>query len=78
MSKTNDRKFLNSVLRHHPDRIWISVDLGLPSQEPPGLLFHGGVAKYLVAIGQEGLKKRARQRVHLSTERETATSVFDS
>ena len=53
----------------------VPVDLGLGAVEPPATLFHGTVEKFMDAIEREGLDKRARQHVHLSPDRETATIV---
>jgi putative RNA 2'-phosphotransferase len=53
----------------------VAVDLGLPAVEPPAVLFHGTVGRSLPAIRAEGLKPMARQHVHLSPDRETATRV---
>lgn len=53
----------------------VAVDLGLAPVEPPAFLFHGTVARNLPAIRAEGLMPMARQHVHLSPDRETATRV---
>ncbi|MGP3969834.1 RNA 2'-phosphotransferase [Streptomyces sp. 6N223] len=53
----------------------VAVDLGLAPVEPPAFLFHGTVGRFLAAIRAEGLKPMARQHVHLSPDRETATRV---
>ncbi|MFF8833943.1 RNA 2'-phosphotransferase [Streptomyces sp. NPDC015130] len=53
----------------------VEVDLDLPVAEPPAYLYHGTVADRLPAIRAEGLRPMARHRVHLSPDRETATSV---
>jgi putative RNA 2'-phosphotransferase len=53
----------------------VNVDLGLPVQEPPELLFHGTVARFLGSIRTNGLLRRARTHVHLSAETETAKVV---
>jgi putative RNA 2'-phosphotransferase len=53
----------------------VAVDLGLPPVEPPPFLYHGTVARSLAAIRAEGLRPMARQHVHLSPDRETATRV---
>ena len=53
----------------------IMVDLGLKSTEPPGVLFHGTVGRFLGQIMAEGLKPGQRQHVHLSKDRETAVIV---
>jgi putative RNA 2'-phosphotransferase len=53
----------------------VDVDLGLPRREPPEVLFHGTVARFLEPIRQDGLLRRARTHVHLSTEVDTAQVV---
>lgn len=53
----------------------VGVDLGLEAVEPPRHLFHGTVERFVPAILAEGLRKQARQHVHLSADRETATRV---
>ncbi|TMS00567.1 RNA 2'-phosphotransferase [Nonomuraea basaltis] len=53
----------------------VPVELGLPAVEPPEVLFHGTVARYVGAIKQEGLRPMSRHHVHLSPDRETATRV---
>lgn len=53
----------------------VTVDLGLPSAEPPAYLYHGTVARHLDAIRAEGLRAMNRHHVHLSPDRETATRV---
>lgn len=44
----------------------VEVDLGLPPREPPEVLYHGTVDRFLDAIRREGLLRRARTHVHLS------------
>ncbi|MEK2474623.1 RNA 2'-phosphotransferase [Streptomyces noursei] len=53
----------------------VRVDLGLPPAVPPGLLFHGTVARSVAAIREEGLRPMSRLAVHLSPDRETASRV---
>ncbi|MGR6920833.1 RNA 2'-phosphotransferase [[Actinomadura] parvosata] len=53
----------------------IPVDLGLPAVEPPEVLYHGTVRRFLAAIRREGLRPMSRHHVHLSPDRETATRV---
>lgn len=53
----------------------IEVDLGLQELAPPEFLYHGTSVKYEDLILDEGLKKQARQYVHLSDNLETATAV---
>lgn len=53
----------------------VDVDLGLPRREPPELLYHGTVARFLDSIRREGIVRRARTHVHLSANVETAQNV---
>jgi putative RNA 2'-phosphotransferase len=53
----------------------VDIDLGLPPREPPEVLFHGTVVRFLDAIRRDGLLRRARTHVHLSTEQDTAKVV---
>ena len=53
----------------------VAVDLHLEEQEPPDLLYHGTVERFLAAILAEGLQKGKRHHVHLSKDTETARKV---
>ncbi|MCH9671032.1 MAG: RNA 2'-phosphotransferase [Gammaproteobacteria bacterium] len=53
----------------------VKVDLGLLSITPPDLLFHGTVERFVSAIRAQGLLAQKRHHVHLSPNREIATSV---
>lgn len=53
----------------------VSVDVGLERKEPPPVLFHGTAKKYVESIEKEGLTKRTRLYVHLSSDVATAISV---
>ncbi|PZG14759.1 RNA 2'-phosphotransferase [Nonomuraea aridisoli] len=53
----------------------VPVDLGLPVTEPPEVLYHGTVGRFVAAIRDEGLRPMSRHHVHLSPDRETATRV---
>jgi putative RNA 2'-phosphotransferase len=53
----------------------VQVDLELKPQTPPAELFHGTVARFVDSIRENGLVSGARQHVHLSFDRETATIV---
>lgn len=53
----------------------IRVDLQLPPQTPPDILYHGTARKFLEAIRAEGLKSRGRNHVHLSLDATTARQV---
>ena len=51
------------------------VELSLQPAIPPDMLYHGTVNKFLQAIQREGLKRMARNHVHLSADVETAKQV---
>ncbi|MEU6791433.1 RNA 2'-phosphotransferase [Nonomuraea wenchangensis] len=53
----------------------VPVDLGLPPAEPPEVLYHGTVGRFLSAIRREGLRPMGRHHVHLSPDRDTAVRV---
>ena len=53
----------------------VEVDLGLMPVEPPELLYHGTVERFLASIREKGLLRGDRQHVHLSAERDTALRV---
>ncbi len=53
----------------------IDVDLEYRACQPPTLLYHGTVARFLDSIRRQGLDKRSRHHVHLSATIETATTV---
>jgi putative RNA 2'-phosphotransferase len=53
----------------------VAVDLGLSSQEPPSVLYHGTATRFVESILVEGLKPQARQQVHLSVDEATAHRV---
>ena len=53
----------------------VEVDLKLEPREPPELLFHGTVARFLDSIRRQGLARGSRQHVHLSPDEETARRV---
>ncbi|HEY8479149.1 MAG TPA: RNA 2'-phosphotransferase [Spirillospora sp.] len=53
----------------------IEVDLGLPSVQPPDLLYHGTVSRSVEKIMRDGLLPMGRHAVHLSPDRETARRV---
>lgn len=52
-----------------------SIDLQLEEREPPEILFHGTVERFMDQIESVGLHKMKRHHVHLSATVETATSV---
>jgi putative RNA 2'-phosphotransferase len=53
----------------------VEVDLQLEECEPPEVLYHGTVERFLPSILAEGLLKGRRHHVHLSTDVETAMKV---
>ena len=53
----------------------IDVDLKLEPKEPPDILFHGTVGKFIESIKRQGLIKGNRRHVHLSKDVRTATKV---
>lgn len=53
----------------------VNIQLDIAPQEPPEVLYHGTVQKFLESIQKEGLQKMSRQYVHLSGDRETAEKV---
>jgi len=78
--ETNDKK--RFAFSETEDRIRASqghsvknIDLDLEPIEPPEILYHGTVKKFIKAIEKGGLQKMNRQYVHLSSTKEIATSV---
>jgi putative RNA 2'-phosphotransferase len=53
----------------------VPVELGLPPQQPPLLLYHGTATRFLESILAEGLMPQARRQVHLSADEATARRV---
>ncbi|MFT6334824.1 MAG: putative RNA 2'-phosphotransferase [Halioglobus sp.] len=53
----------------------VNVDVELKEVDPPEVLYHGTVEKYLDLIKRNGLKSMNRQHVHLSHETATAENV---
>lgn len=53
----------------------INVDLGLIELEPPNILYHGTSNKFINSIMSEGLIKKERHHVHLSSSIEEAFEV---
>ena len=53
----------------------VEVDLNLVPVEPPELLYHGTVERFLDSIRVNGLVRGQRHHVHLSADRETAARV---
>ena len=76
----NERQAAVRVLRgRQPDSgqpgPFAPVDLGLVPVEPPELLYHGTVPRFLDSIRRDGLTKGKRHHVHLSPDIQTATKV---
>ena len=53
----------------------VEVDLHLEEKQPPEILYHGTVERFLASIMAEGLKKGKRHHVHLSKDVDTARKV---
>ncbi len=53
----------------------VEVDLHLEANEPPEILYHGTVERFLPSILTEGLNRGRRHHVHLSKDEETARKV---
>lgn len=53
----------------------VPVDVGLSPIEPPVLLYHGTANRFLSSIKKEGLVKKGRLYVHLSSDEKTACKV---
>ncbi len=53
----------------------VDVNLNLAASSPPSQLFHGTTKRFIASILEQGLSKRNRKHVHLSTSHKTAISV---
>ena len=53
----------------------VEVDLQLEEREPPEVMYHGTVARFLPGIWAKGLNKGNRHHVHLSKDEATARKV---
>lgn len=53
----------------------VDVELGYNPAEPPTVLFHGTVEKFLESIRTSGLLRGERHHVHLSPDKVTASKV---
>lgn len=53
----------------------IDIDLDLPPIEPPPVLWHGTAQKSVDAIFEQGITKRSRHHIHLSSDLKTASDV---
>ena len=53
----------------------VEVNIEMEKRDPPDKLYHGTATRFLDSIKAEGIKRMARQYVHLSTDAETAVNV---
>ena len=53
----------------------VEVELGLPPQVPPDVLYHGTASRSLDSIRKDGLHRGARHHVHLTRQSATAVAV---
>ncbi len=53
----------------------VDVELEYEPREPPEILYHGTVERFLPSIREQGLIRGGRHHVHLSPDRVTATKV---
>ena len=53
----------------------VEVSLGYTPKEPPEVLFHGTVERFLSSIREKGLLRGSRHHVHLSADESTAAKV---
>ena len=53
----------------------LEVKLRYEPTEPPAVLYHGTVGRFVPSIKEKGLLKGSRQHVHLSADMETAKTV---
>ena len=53
----------------------VDVDLGLEPRQPPPVLHHGTVARFLDSIFTHGLRPGSRTHVHLSASPDAAATV---
>lgn len=67
----SDDKFLIRASQGHS----LEVDLELEAIKPPDFLFHGTAVDNVESILKDGIEKRKRIHVHLSSDKETATNV---
>jgi putative RNA 2'-phosphotransferase len=52
-----------------------SIDLALPPETPPTILYHGTASRFINSIKADGLRAGSRNHVHLSLNQGTATAV---
>jgi putative RNA 2'-phosphotransferase len=55
----------------------VDVELGYTEKQPPEILYHGTVEKFLALILKDGLQKMQRHHVHLSADKATAMKVAE-
>jgi putative RNA 2'-phosphotransferase len=53
----------------------VAIDLALPPQAPPPVLYHGTAGRFMKSILAQGLRAGARRHVHLSRDVDTARRV---
>lgn len=53
----------------------VEVELGLPPQVPPAVLYHGTASRSLDSIRSTGLNRGSRHHVHLTERPDTAVAV---
>ena len=53
----------------------VEIDLGLDRRQPPELLYHGTISRFVESIREEGLTRGKRTHVHLSADARTAETV---
>ena len=53
----------------------LPINLGLVETVPPAILYHGTSVKFIDSIKLNGILKKSRQYIHLSSNKETAISV---
>ena len=78
--ETNDKKRFSfnedkTLIRANQGHSIKGVDLEMETQEPPEILYHGTVPKFMRSIRQKGLIRGSRQHVHLSMDVYTAKKV---
>lgn len=70
IARRGDRDWIRAAQGHS-----VKVALGLEPVQPPEVLYHGTVERFLDAISAQGLLPGSRQHVHLSSDRQTAEAV---
>lgn len=77
---TNDKKRFSLSddglrIRANQGHSIANIELNLQRVQPPEFLFHGTVAAFMEPIRKDGLQKRSRNHVHLSSDESTAIKV---